>query len=386
MKEGKIVNNIYLDHAATTPMAAEVIEAMMVAMKEDFGNPSSTHLFGRESKGEINKAREVFAKSINAQISEIVFTSGGTESDNTAIIKTAESRADEGKHLITTNVEHEAVLKSMTYLESKGFEVTYLPVDEKGRITAKQVEEAIRPDTTLVSIMYVNNEVGNIMPIKEIGEIVADSNAFFHTDAVQAYGLLDIDVEAEQIDLLSVSSHKLYGPKGVGFLYKREGVNFDSFVHGGEQENKRRAGTENTPGIVGFKKAVELAVENKEERRSHVLELRNYTIQALKEAGVDFSVNGDSEHTVGHILNFRINDVPSEQLLIQLDLNGMGVSAGSACTAGNIDPSHVLLAMFAEDAPEITETLRFSFGKDNTKEDIDEVVPVIKKAQNKKRQ
>lgn len=379
------MNGIYLDHAATTAMDPEVITAMTAAMTESFGNASSVHAFGRKSKAAINQARELFAKSIHAKVGDIIITSGGSESDNTAIIKTAEARANEGKHIITTAVEHEAVLKSMAYLEKKGFEVTYLPVDDKGRLNLEQLRDAIRPDTILVSIMSVNNEVGNIYPIAEIGEIVAGTQALFHTDAVQAYGLLDIDVEAAHIDMLSVSSHKLYGPKGIGFLYKREGINFDSFVHGGDQENKRRAGTEDTPAIVGFAKAVELATAEKAQRRQHVSGLREYTIEALKEQAVDFKVNGDPEHSLGHVLNISIKDVPSEQLLIQLDLHGIAVSAGSACTAGNVEPSHVLLAMFGENAPELTESIRLSFGKDNTTVEIDEAVAVIKSVQEKRK-
>lgn len=373
---------IYLDHASTSPMHPKAAEAMAEALTNHFGNASSIHRFGRSSRSHLDQARKTFAESIHADPSEIVITSGGTESDNTAILKTAESRKHLGKHILTSSVEHHAVIRPMEYLESNGFEVTYLPVDETGRVQAEDVKKALRPDTILVSIMYGNNETGTIMPIKEIGEIIqeSDSPAYFHTDAVQAYGLLDIDVHEENIDLLSVSAHKINGPKGIGFLYIKEGIYLPSFMMGGEQERKRRAGTENIPGIIGFKEAAEIMMEEKERRRIEYKELASQLIDELKEQEVDYALNGSQEHTLGHILNLHIKGVKSEQLIIHLDLEGIAVSAGSACTAGNIDPSHVLTAMYGAEHPAISESIRFSFGLGTTKEDISRTAQAIKKS------
>lgn len=362
-------------------MNSEVIDIMEHAMREYFGNPSSTHQTGRKSKNILNQARQTFAKSIGAKPSEITITSGGTESDNTAILQTARMRKDEGKHIVTTEIEHKAVMESMKVLEAEGFEITYLPVDEKGRLNLSDLEEALREDTTLVSIMYVNNEVGTVMPIEKIGEIVKKhSNAYFHTDAVQAYGLMEIDVERDNIDLLSVSAHKINGPKGIGFLYIKEGINLPSYIVGGDQEIKKRAGTENVPAIAGFQKAVEIAQDNQAERRQEMLDYRKIFLEELDKAGISYEVNGsiEEEETVGHILNLYLPGVNSEQLLIQLDLRGISLSAGSACTAGNIDPSHVLLAMFGEESPRIAESIRLSFGLGNEEEDIERFIEALK--------
>lgn len=363
---------MYFDHAATSPIHPEVIEVIYEAMKNHYGNASSIHNFGRDSRRIVDNARMVFAESIGAKPGEIILTSGGTESDNTAIIETALKRQQEGKHIITSSIEHHAVLKPMEYLEKLGFEVTYLPVNEKGQVDPLLVEEALRPDTILVSIMYANNEVGTVMDIAKIGAVIdeSESTAYFHTDAVQAYGTEEIDVKRDHIDLLSVSGHKINGPKGIGFLYVNEEIFLPSFMLGGEQEKKRRAGTENIPAIAGLQKAVEIIQPQREERRTKYHELRMQLIELLTQAGVEFEVNGNSEHQLEHVVSVWFKNVSAEQLLMSLDLGGIAVSAGSACTAGNIDPSHVLLAMYGEKSPIIAETIRISFGLGTTSEQI----------------
>lgn len=381
------MEKIYLDHAATSPVHPEVLEVTYESMKNYYGNASSIHGFGREARHLLDDARFIFAKSIGAKQSEIVITSGGTESDNTAIIETALSREAFGKHLITSAVEHHAVLEPMEYLESLGFEVTYLPVDAAGRVDPEAVRAAIRPDTTLVSIMYGNNEVGTLMDIAKIGEIVAETESYFHTDAVQAYGLEEIDVKRDQIDLLSVSAHKINGPKGVGFLYISEGIHLPSFMRGGEQETKRRAGTENIPAITGFKKAVEIMQQEKVQRKEKYLALKAEVLAALNEAEIEFEVNGMNEGGLAHVLSLWIKGVPSDQLLMNLDLMGIAISAGSACTAGNVEPSHVLTAMYGEENPRISQSVRVSFGLGTTSEMVQTfveklalIVPRIKAA------
>jgi len=380
-----VKDTIYLDHAATTPMAKEVIDVMTQALNENYGNASSIHQVGKKNRVLIDYARQTMAKSIGAQTTEIVITSGGTESDNTAILKTAEHFESRGKHIITTNVEHPAVLNPMKYLETKGFDITYLPVDESGRITVEQVKEAVRPDTILVSVMYGNNEVGSIMPVKEIGQYLnnLDQEIVFHTDAVQAYGAIDLDVEDLNVDLLSVSAHKMNGPKGIGFLYVREGLNLPSLLLGGEQENKHRAGTENVPAILAFQKAIELHQENLKDNYNHLLNLKQTFIELLDESGVEFSVNGSLEHSLPHVLSLCIPSMRSDMLLIQMDLRGVALSAGSACTAGTLEPSHVLTAMFSEDAVEIDHTLRFSFGTQTTVDEIKRTVDILKEVTEK---
>ncbi|MHC9532842.1 cysteine desulfurase family protein [Dellaglioa sp. L3N] len=367
------MSGIYLDNAATTPMASEVIEVMTDVMKNTFGNASSPHQFGRSARMVLDDSRQVIADSIHAKDSEIIFTSGGTESDNTAIMQTAIQRKSLGKHLITTAVEHQAILKSMQYLESIGFEVTYLPVNEDGVINMEDFKNALRDDTILVSIMMGNNETGSHMPIHEIGEILKDHQAWFHTDAVQAYGLLDIDVNADHIDLLSTSAHKLNGPKFLGFLYKRESVFFPSFVKGGEQEDKRRAGTENVPAIAGFAKAVSLVSnDEKKARQVKYQGFKQQIIAGLHANQIDFEINGLlSDDNLQHVFNIWIKGVQTEVLQTRLDLAGVAVSGGSACTAGNLEPSHVLIAMYGEKSPRVAESIRLSFGKDNTAEEID---------------
>jgi len=366
------MEKVYFDHAATSPVHPEVIEVIYEAMKNHYGNASSIHNFGRDSRRIVDNARIVFAKSIGAKPNEIIITSGGTESDNTAIIETALKRQQDGKHIITSAVEHHAVLRPMEYLETLGFEVTYLPVNEKGQVDPMMVKESLRPDTILVSIMYANNEVGTVMDIAEIGAIIdeSESTAYFHTDAVQAYGTEDINVKRDHIDLLSVSGHKINGPKGIGFLYVNETIYLPSYMLGGEQEKKRRAGTENIPAIAGLQKAVEIIQPKREERRAQYHELRTQLIEDLTEAGLEFEVNGSTEKQLEQVVSLWIKNVSSEQLLMNLDLGGIAVSSGSACTAGNVDPSHVLLAMYGENSPIIGESIRVSFGFGTTAKQI----------------
>ncbi|MGX6979849.1 cysteine desulfurase family protein [Vagococcus elongatus] len=365
------MKSIYLDHAATTPLAPEVIEEMYTVMKDTFGNPSSLHRFGQSAQGVLENSREIIAKSIGAESNEIIFTGSGSESDNLAILKTAENYAHLGKHLITSQVEHSAVLKTFKYLEKKGFEVTYLPVTSSGELSVADVANALREDTILVSLMHTNNETGAIFPIRDIGELLKDHQALFHTDAVQAYGLQEIDVHDWQVDLLSAGAHKINGPKGLGFLYVQKGMIISPLIHGGEQENKKRAGTENIPAIAGFAKAVSLLTAQKKKNNFDSYQLyRNIILDTLSKNHLDFSVNGQTVDQSPHILNLSFSGVSSEMLLTNLDLRGFAVSAGSACTAGTIDPSHVLVAMYGADSSIINTSIRISFGIGLTEEDI----------------
>ena len=373
------MSEIYLDTAATTPMAPEVLDTMNKEMKESWGNASTGYSYGRHSKLVMENSRHLIAQSINADDNEIVFTSGGTESDNTAIIQTALTRQNLGKHIITTAIEHEAVLKPLHFLEEHGFEVTYLPVNEYGEISLDDFKKALRDDTILVTIMMGNNEVGSRMPIHEIGEILKDHQAWFHTDAVQTYGLLPIDVKRDHIDMLSTSAHKLNGPKMIGFLYRRDGISFPSFIKGGDQETKRRAGTENVPAIAAFAKAVELdSPEEKQKLRERYYHFKQKIVQALRDHDVDFEVNGKVEPDgLNHVLNLWFKGISTYVMQTDLDLAGIAVSGGSACTAGSIEPSHVLTAMYGADSPRISESIRISFGKVNTEEDIDKLIVTI---------
>jgi len=361
---------IYLDHAATSPMNGQVIEAMTTAMQEVFGNASSIHKAGREARKYLDDARELLAKSIGAQAGEIIFTSGGTEADNMAILGTVYARANEGKHIITTQVEHHAVLHTCEKLERDGFEVTYLPVDQKGRVAIEDVQKALRDDTILVTIMYGNNEVGTIQPIAEIGALLREHSAIFHTDAVQAYGLESIDVNELQVDLLSVSAHKINGPKGVGFLYQKAGTPLASYALGGAQEKKRRAGTENIPAIIAFATAVQVANELREEKRSLYNHFKQIMLAVFSQEKLAFHVNGDEVYSLPHVLNISFAGMEVESFLVNLDMAGIYVSSGSACTAGSIDPSHVLVAMFGQSADELRNSIRFSFGQGLTEKDI----------------
>lgn len=373
------MTRIYLDHAATSPMAEEVIEVYTAEMKEVFGNPSSIHQTGRKARKKVDDARTILAKSIGAHETEITITSGGTEADNYAVFGTAYARKNEGKHIITTQIEHHAVLHACEQLEKDGFEVTYLPVDKNGMISINDLKNSLREDTILVSVMYANNEVGVIQPIVEIGELLKDHPAYFHTDAVQAYGSLSIDVITSHIDLLSVSSHKVNGPKGIGFLYQRKGILLKPIFYGGQQERKKRAGTENVPAIVAFAKAVQLKQATFTNGTVEYNQLKQVFLSELERLNVSFQINGSQESVLPHVLNISIPNTDVETFLVQLDLAGIDASSGSACTAGSIDPSHVLVAMYGESTPELRNSVRFSFGLNNTEEQVLEAANKISK-------
>lgn len=376
------MDRIYLDNSGTTPMAPEVVQTMTEMMNNVFGNASATNYYGREAKNILEKSRHTIAKTINADDKEIIFTSGGTEGDNTAIMQTAMLRQNEGKHIISTKFEHEAVLRPLHRLEEEGFEVTYLDIDENGQIDLDELKNTIRPDTILVTIMMVNNEVGSLLPIEEIGKIVKPTNAWFHTDAVQAYGSVNIDVKKMNIDLLSTSAHKLNGPKLLGFLYERDGIDLPSFMQGGDQELKRRAGTENVPAIAGFAKAAELhyGENHLAENAEKYSEFKHALVDGLTKNGIDFEVNGNLDDQMApQVINIWFKGIKSDVLLTNLDLDGIVGSAGSACTAGSLDPSHVLIAMYGKDNPRVLESLRFSFGIENTMDDIDMLVETLTK-------
>lgn len=369
---------IYLDHAATTPTHPAVIEIMASEMANTFGNPSSIHTFGRQAHRKLEDIRQGIAASLEVKPHEIIFNSGGTEGDNTAIIETALSRKNQGMHLITTAIEHPAVLETMKYLEELGFEVTYLPVDINGNLAIVDFEAALRDDTVLVSVMYGNNEIGNLMPIKEIGELLKEHPAIFHTDAVQAYGSERILPHELGIDLLSIAAHKINGPKGVGFLFKNDAISLPSFLHGGEQEEKRRAGTENLAGIAGMGKAVALLTEvEKEKRHEKYVKFERIILTELDKAQIDYQINGNPENKLAHILNIQFKGVASDLLLMHLDLQGVAISTGSACTAGTVDPSHVLQAMYGENDPAIKESVRISFGLGNDEAQIQRLVAIL---------
>lgn len=362
------MKEIYLDHAATTPMAEKVTNKMTAVFSEIYGNPSSVHSHGRKARKLLDEARNTIALSINANEKEIFFTSGGTEADNMAVIGTALANREKGNHIITSAQEHHAVLHAVEQLEVLGFEVTYLPVSENGRVSPEKLKRALRDDTILVSIMFVNNETGVIQPINEFAEILKDHQAYFHTDAVQAYGLLDIDVKQIEVDLLTTSAHKINGPKGIGFLFAEETVQMNRLLFGGEQERKRRPGTENVAAVVGFEAAVELVMTKKAERNKQYGLYKKLFIEELKQRKIDFALNGEQENTINTIVNISFPGTNVEQLLTNLDLAGISASSGSACTAGSIEPSHVLSAMFGESNPCTTNSIRFSFGSANTEE------------------
>lgn len=369
---------IYLDNAATTKTAPEVVEAMLPYFSEYYGNPSSIYAIAGKSKEAITKGREQIANVLGAKPEEIYFTAGGSESDNWALKATFEAYKNKGNHIITTKIEHHAILHTCEYLEKeRGAKVTYVGVDENGVVNLDELEAAITPETILISVMAANNEIGTIQPIKEIGRIAKEHNILFHTDAVQAFGQIPINVEKMHIDMLSASGHKLNGPKGIGFLYIRKGVKIGSFIHGGAQERKRRAGTENVPGIVGLGKAVEIAVATMEERTKKESELRDYLIErVLKE--VPYSrLNGPRKDRLPNNVSFCFQFIEGESLLIMLDMKGICASSGSACTSGSLDPSHVLLAIGLPH--EIAHgSLRLTLGADTTKEDMDTTIEAIK--------
>ena len=368
---------IYLDNAATTKTSEEVVAAMLPYFTEYYGNPSSVYEFASESKKAVSNARRTIAETLGAQENEIYFTAGGSEADNWALKATAEAYQSKGKHIITTKIEHHAILHTAEYLEKRGFEITYISVDENGVVKVDELEKAIRPDTILISVMFANNEIGTIQPIKEIGEIAKKHGVLFHTDAVQAYGQLPINVDELHIDMLSSSGHKLNGPKGIGFLYIRKGVKIRSFVHGGAQERKRRAGTENVPGIVGYGKAAEIAAKTMKERTAKEIELRDHLIDRVLAEVPYTRLNGHRTNRLPNNANFSFQFVEGESLLILLDNNGICASSGSACTSGSLDPSHVLLAIGLPH--EIAHgSLRLTLSAETTMEDIDFVVDCIK--------
>lgn len=369
---------IYLDNAATTQVYPEVLETMLPYFTEAYANPSAIYSFAGESRRGVDAARKSVADLIGAKPEEIYFTGGGSESDNWALKAAAEAYASKGKHIITSKIEHHAILHTCAYLEKQGCEITYLDVDEKGSIKLDELEAAIRPDTILISIMAANNEIGTIQPIREIGRIAHEHGVLFHTDAVQAFGHIPLDVDGMYIDMLSASGHKINGPKGIGVLYIRKGVKIRSFIHGGAQERKRRAGTHNVPGIVGIGKAAELAGKNMEKRAARETELRDYLIErVLKE--IPYSrLNGDRTMRLPNNANFCFRFIEGESLLILLDQAGICGSSGSACTSGSLDPSHVLLAIGL--AHEIAHgSLRLTLSEKNTLEEIDIVVEELKK-------
>ena len=369
---------IYLDNAATTRTAPEVAEAMLPYFSEYYGNPSSVYEFSGISKKAVTQAREQIASSIGAKAQEIYFTAGGSESDNWALKAAADALKEKGRHIITSKIEHHAVLHSCEYLEKQGFEVTYLDVDENGVIRLDDLKKAIRPDTILISIMFANNEIGTMEPIREVGQIARERGILFHTDAVQAYGHVPINVDEYQIDMMSASGHKLNGLKGIGFLYIRTGVKIRSFIHGGAQERKRRAGTENVPAIVGFGKAAQMAAEHMEEWADKERELRDYLIQRVLAEVPYTRLNGHRTNRLPNNCNFAFQFIEGESLLIMLDMAGICASSGSACTSGSLDPSHVLLAIGLPH--EIAHgSLRITLSHENTREEMDYVVGEIKR-------
>ncbi|NMA85697.1 MAG: cysteine desulfurase NifS [Tissierellia bacterium] len=364
---------IYMDNSATTPVKKEVLEEMLPYFSERYGNPSSVYSLGSHSKVAVENAREKIAKAIGANPKEIFFTAGGSEADNWALKGIAYKNKDKGNHIITTKIEHHGILHTCEYLEKQGFKITYLDVDEYGLINLKELEEAINEETILISIMFANNEIGTVQPIKEIGEIAKKNNVYFHTDAVQAIGHIDIDVEELNIDLLSMAAHKFYGPKGVGALYIRRGVKIDPLISGGAQEKNRRAGTENVPGIIGMGKAVELAYEDLEEKNKNLIYLRDSLIEKIFENIDHVKLNGHPTERLPGNVNMSFEFIEGESLLLSLDMEGIAASSGSACTSGTLDPSHVLLAIGLPH--EIAHgSLRLSLGDFNTMEEVDFVV------------
>lgn len=374
MKKEKV---IYLDNAATTPVRPQVLEAMLPYFTTKFGNPSGIYSVSAEAKKAVTQARDTIAGTINTKPENIFFTAGGSESDNWALKGIAESLKAKGKHIITSKIEHHAILHTCEYLEKNGFEVTYLDVDENGIVKLNELKKAIRPDTILISIMFANNEIGTIQPIAQIGEIARNAGIIFHTDAVQAYTQIPIDVEAMKIDMLSASAHKINGPKGIGFLYVGSNVKIRSFIHGGAQERNLRAGTENVPGIIGFAKAAQMAADDMEERTAKERMLREHLINRVLRELPYVRLNGDRTNRLPNNVNFSFQFIEGESLLIMLDMEGICASSGSACTSGSLDPSHVLLAIGLPH--EIAHgSLRLTLGTMTTQEDIDFTVDKIK--------
>lgn len=372
------MRKVYLDNAATTALSPKVLEKMMPYLTDIYGNASSPHSFGQVARIGVEHAREQVARAINADPSEIVFTGCGTESDNTVLFGAAERYAKKGDHIITTNVEHHAILHSCAALEKKGIKVTYLPVDKDGLVTPEQVRDAITDKTILVSVMFANNEVGTIMPIPEIAAVCHEKGVLFHTDAVQAAGHIPIDVKAMGIDMLSISGHKFHGPKGVGVLYERKGIRLPSYIIGGEQEKGRRAGTENVAGIVGLGEALELAVTNMSETSARMTRMRDRLIEGIEATIPEVKLNGHRTKRLPNNVNFSIKYIEGESILLMLDMAGIAASSGSACTSGSLDPSHVLLALGL--THEVAHgSVRLTLGDDTTDEDIDYVLETLPK-------
>ncbi len=373
MGDDVLKKNVYLDYSATTPVKKEVFEAMVPFYTENFGNPSSIYRYGREAKAVVDKSREIIAETINASNNEIYFCAGGSEADNWALKGVAEANAKKGKHIITSKIEHHAVLHSCEYLETRGFEVTYLDVDEYGMVDLENLKNEIRKDTILLSIMYVNNEVGTVQEIAEIGKIAKENNIYFHTDAVQSYGHIKMDVEKLGVDLMTLSSHKIYGPKGIGALYIRKGTKINQLMHGGAQERSMRAGTENLAAIVGFGKAASIADEILDEHRSRLIALRDKMISDISSRIEHVKLNGHPTKRHPGNVNFCFEFIEGESLLLLLDNQGIAASSGSACTSGSLDPSHVLMALGLPH--EIAHgSLRLTVGDFTTEEDIDYTV------------
>ena len=369
---------IYLDNAATTPVSEAVLDEMLPFFRQTYGNPSAVYTFASEARKAVDKARQQAAELIGAKSEEIYFTGGGSESDNWALIATAQAYVEKGKHIITSKIEHHAVLHTCEFLEKQGYEVTYLDVDEDGKISLEALKAAIRPDTILISIMMANNEIGTIEPIAEIGKIAREHSVLFHTDAVQAYGHIPISVDEMNIDMLSASGHKLNGPKGIGMMYIRKGVKIRSFIHGGAQERSRRAGTLNVPGIVGFGKAAEIAQETMEERSRQEIKVRDHLITRVLDEIPHVRLNGHRTDRLPNNVNFCFRFIEGESMLILLDQLGIYASSGSACTSGALNPSHVLLAIGLPH--EIAHgSLRITLSEETTMEEIDFVVDELKK-------
>lgn len=371
------MKEIYLDHAATSPLDQKVIEDMHTVFTRVYGNPSSIHSFGRKARQYVDKARRTIARSIHAEEKEIIFTSGGTESNNLALIGTAFANRLKGNHIITTKQEHHSVLHAAKYLETKGFDVTYLPVNKDGLISVDDLQQALTDETILVSIMAVNNETGIIQPINEVGTILIEHQAYFHCDGVQALGLLDIDVKEMGIDLFTASAHKIYGPKGIGFLYASDDVLIQARQFGGEQERKKRPGTENVASIVGFETAVLLASENRKVNWETYESYKKLFIDTLLGEEVIFSINGDPTKQIASTVNMSFPGMNVESLLTNFDLEGIAASSGSACTAGSVESSHVLVAMFGEEDERTLNSIRFSFGNANNEENVKEAAKRI---------
>lgn len=369
---------IYLDNAATTKTCKEAVDAMLPFFTEYYGNPSTIYSLGQECKKAVTEVREVIAESLGANANEIYFTAGGSESDNWALKETALAYANKGKHIITSKIEHHAILHTCEFLETQGYEVTYLDVDNNGIVDMEQLKNAIRPDTILISIMYANNEIGTIQPVKEIGELARANGVLFHTDAVQAYAHEKINVDECHIDMLSASGHKLNGPKGIGFLYIRKGIKIRSFIHGGAQERRRRAGTENVPGIVGLGAAVKRSFAMLEEKAEKEKALRDYLIDRISKEIPYCFLNGHPTQRLSNNVNFGFEFIEGESMLIMLDMEGICASSGSACTSGSLDPSHVLLAIGLPHE-RAHGSLRLTVSEENTMEEMDKVVDCLKK-------